>query len=127
MVPACGEVMLMTGEEIAKRLMGRGSSDLLFIKWWRTEHDYLDFDLVETFLENIRPQEIIDGFDLLTTEQMWQKLLRVADGRVRKAVRDGDEIIIWEKGPGNEIVCPFRPESIIEIFDVETNGNYLDA
>jgi len=116
----------MTGKEILEQVRERKTDDHQFIAWWRKEQDWLDFDLVDTFIENLDPAEEIGGFDLLTVEEMWENLVKVVPGRVERDTRRGEDVIIWQKESGEQQVCPFSAASVMTIFDVETHGDYLD-
>ena len=116
----------MTGKEIVKLIAERKKEGQFFIKWWRKEEDWLDMDLIGTFLENVKPDEEIGGFDLLTMEQMWEYVLKVAASRVERTKKRGEDVVVWQKQPGEELVCPFTPESLLQIFDVESHGDFVD-
>lgn len=116
----------MTGEEMLAQIGERKSELHQFIAWWRKEQDWLDFDLVDTFVENLDPAEEIGGFDLLTIEEMWENLEKVVPGRIERETRRGEEVIVWQKKSGEEQVCPFTAQSVMTIFDVETHGDYID-
>jgi hypothetical protein len=116
----------MTGDEIAKQIAGQRTAEKFFIKWWRKEEDWLDFDLIDIFLQNVTPDEEIGGFDLLDMEEMWQYVQRVAATRVARTNKKNEEVIEWRKKSGEELVCPFTPDTLIRIFDVESHGNFVD-
>src|ERR671930_2787232 len=114
----------MTGKEVLEKIGSTRTSDHQFIKWWRKEEDYLDFDVIETFIVNTKDDEEIGGFDLLRMEDMWGYLEKVAPGRVSKAQRGGVNLVLWRRKSGEERECPYIPLSLIDIFDAETEGNY---
>jgi hypothetical protein len=116
----------MKGQEIIKQVKEQSRPDHAFIKWWRKENDFLDYDLLARFLRNFKASEEISGFELLGIEPMWQELLRITAGRVTKSEKGGAEVISWEKKTGEKQECLFSPESIITIYDVETKGNPVD-
>jgi hypothetical protein len=116
----------MTGKETLTQIKEQRTSDHQFIKWWRKEQDWLDFDLVDTFIEHLDPAEEIGGFDLLTIEEMWENLEKVVTGRVERDRKRGEDVIVWRKKSGEEQVCPFTAASVMTIFDVETHGDYID-
>ena len=97
-----------------------------FIKWWRKEEDWLDFDLIDTFMKNVGLAEEIGGFNLLTMEEMWVQVQKVCTSRVEKTKKRGEDVIVWQKTASEELVCPFSPESLLQIFDAETHGNFVD-
>ena len=116
----------MKGTEILKQIKEQRSSGHCFIKWWRKENDFVDYDLLERFVADLNPSEEISGFELLGIEPMWQELQRIGGGRVTKVRKGSDETIVWEKASGKKKECPYTPDSIISIFDAETKGNPVD-
>jgi hypothetical protein len=118
--------MDMTGKEIGKQIAEQRKDGQVFIKWWRKEEDWLDFDLLETFVETVDPDEEIGGFDLLTMEEMWEQVQKVCASRVEKTKKRGEDVVVWQKGEGEELVCPFTPEALLHIFDTETHGDFVD-
>jgi len=116
----------MRGEDILKQIRERKSDSHQFIKWWRKEEDWLDFDRIDAFVENFDLSEEIGGFDLLTMEEMWENLEKVTSSRVERTKKMGEDVIVWRRESGEEQVCPFNPESVMTIFDVETHGDFVD-
>jgi len=116
----------MSGEKILKEIKERRTNEQQFIKWWRKEEDFLDFDRIDSFIKNFELSEEIGGFELLTMEEMWENLERAASSRVERTKKRGEDVIIWRRKSGEEEVCPFSPESIMTIFDVETHGDFID-
>ena len=119
----------MRGREIVNTLNEHRTPDHQFVKWWRKEEDFLDYDLIDRFLENLSSNVEIGGVDLLTMDGMWGELQRVAGTRV-KLVHDkaGDKVEWVHKGKTgvHEEVCAYCPETLMTIFDVETRGNPVD-
>ena len=100
-----------------------------FIKWWRREHDFLNFELLDQFLEGLDDQtvQMLEGFELLDTEEMWQELQHRAPEHVSREHRNSGDVILWDRETKEKSeVCPFNPDSIMTIFDVETRGNVID-
>ncbi|HEX8960867.1 MAG TPA: hypothetical protein VF775_04775 [Geobacteraceae bacterium] len=116
----------MKGEDIVRQVADGRKEGQFFIRWWRKEEDWLDFDLIDTFLANAKPDEEIGGYDLLTMEEMWEYVRKVGGNRVARTTRKGEEVILWQKEPDKETVCQFTPDSLLKIFDVESRGNYVD-
>ncbi|HEY6873097.1 MAG TPA: hypothetical protein VI298_10270 [Geobacteraceae bacterium] len=116
----------MKGEDIVKQIAERRKEGQFFIRWWRKEEDWLDFDLIETFLANVNPEEEIGGFDLLGMEEMWEYVLKVGASRVARTKQRGEDVVLWQRKPGEELVCQFTPESLLKIFDVESHGDFVD-
>ncbi len=118
----------MTGYELIKAIREQRDSSHRFIKFWRKEEDFLDFDLLDRFLGNLRDDQVVDGFELLDTDAMWDTVRQVAGGKVvTRTVRDGKDILLWTDTQGlvtKEL--PYNDESLITIFDAETDDNYVD-
>ncbi len=115
----------MRESEVRKEISEQRLSNQVFIKWWRKEQDLLDFDLIDRFLEGTGENREIGGYELYTVDQMWNELKKVCGERVAKGTRNGQSVVTWMR-KGEERSCPFIPESLLEIFDVETRGNYVD-
>lgn len=123
----------MKGYELVKQVRQEKSAhpDRVFIKWWRNEEDFIDFDLVARFLDNLHPSSSIGGFELIDQEEMWRTVEGRCKGRVMKEQRDGDWVLRWSPPKGKEVEeklteYPYTPESLLKILDVETDYNYVD-
>ncbi len=116
----------MTGKEVLAQIRAERTPDQQFIKWWRKEEDWLDFDVIDTFVANTSDGEEIGGFELVGYDEMWQQLEEVAPGRVAKTQRGGEPLVAWKRKSGEERECPFTPQALIDIFDSETKGSYVD-
>lgn len=116
----------MIGNEILKRIKEQRTDAHQFIKWWRKEEDWLDFDRLDAFIENINLGEEIGGFDLVTMDEMWENLVKVTSSRVEREKQRGEDVIVWRRESGEERVCPYNAESMMTIFDVETHGDFVD-
>jgi hypothetical protein len=115
--------------EILKMIEERRNENHRFVKWWRKESDFVDYDLIEKFVENAGSNKDLGGFDLLTMDDMWNELKRIAGTRV-KLVRDttGDKVEwVYQGKTGTKTqVCGYTPETLMTIFDVETKGSPVD-
>ena len=123
----------MQGYELVKEIEKERSAhaDRIFIKWWRKEEDYIDFDLVARFLETLDYSSDIAGFELIDQDAMWQTLASRTNGRVTKVQRDGRWMLLWTPPVGVETditctECPYTPEMLLKILDAETNDNFVD-
>lgn len=116
----------MIGSEIVKQIAEQRKEGQVFVKWWRKEEDWLDIDLIDTFIANTNPDEEIGGYDLMDMEEMWEYVQKAGADRVARTTRKGEEVVLWRKEPDKELVCPYTPQSLIQIFDVETHGDFLD-
>ncbi len=120
----------MRGAEIISALDKRRSDEHCFVKWWRKENDFLDYDLVDRFVDNAGLSEEIAGFDLLTLDEMWAEVKLVGGTRVNLVHEKNGDRIEWvrkvKSGLQSE-VCIYAPETVMHIFDVETRGNPVDS
>jgi hypothetical protein len=119
----------MRSNEIVQEIRKRPENNREFIRWWRKENDFADYELVDSFVEHSRPDEEIGGYELLDIEQMWQALIRwVPAGLARVKTRNG-EAVEWTKvgrdGKKHAYICPFSAETVMMIFDEETGGDVL--
>ncbi len=112
----------MRGREIYSRLDKIRTDEHRFVKWWRKENDFLDYDLIDRFVNNASTSEEIDGFELLTMDEMWNEVKRVGGSRV-KLLRDSKGDLVEWLHKGNTERCVYTPETVMQIFDVETKGN----
>lgn len=117
----------MEKSEMMEQIRRMRQPEHRFIKWWRREHDFLNYDLIEKFLGEIdqRGVDMIENFELLATDQMWRELEQRASGHVQLEHRTHGDVIVWEHDDTEE-VRPYNPETIMSIFDVETRSNVID-
>ncbi|HEY5975746.1 MAG TPA: hypothetical protein VIU41_13485 [Geobacteraceae bacterium] len=118
----------MTPYEVKKAIAERKQPEHLFIKWWRNEEDFLDFDILDQFVAEIRDDQKIDGFDLVKMEEMWEYVQKVAGTKVRLADKNGDRVVLWSD-PQNMVTkeLPYNAETLLTIFDAETEDNFIDS
>jgi len=120
----------MKGREIYSTVVNLRTDEHRFVKWWRKENDFVDYDLIDRFVDNVESSEEIGGLDLLTMDEMWDAVTRLVGNRV-KLVREpkGDRIEWSRKGKDgmHSEVCIYTPETVMHIFDVETRGNPVGA
>ncbi|MBI2355365.1 MAG: hypothetical protein HYV06_10105 [Deltaproteobacteria bacterium] len=119
----------MTGREILDMLKERKTDEHRFVRWYRKENDFLDYDLLDRFENNLSSSEVIGGVDLLTMDEMWNELKRVGGDRVTLVRDKAGDTVEWvhegKQGVHKE-VCIFCPETLLTIYDVETRGNPVD-
>jgi hypothetical protein len=116
----------MRGREIYSTLSSLRTDEHRFVNWWRKENDFLDYDLIDRFIDNAETSEEIDGFSLLTMEEMWDEVKRIGGNRVNvlhDAKGDQVEWLHSDKSGLHKEVCVYTPETVMHIFDVETRGN----
>ena len=125
----------MQGYELVKKIekeqMRRPNN--IFIKWWRREEDFIDFDLVADFLKKIDYSGTeIGGFELIDQEEMWRTIESRCKGRASKVQRNGSWVVLWTPPKKAELEeerlpeYPYTPETLLKILDIETNYNYVD-
>ena len=120
----------MRGQDIIKTLNERRGEKYCFVKWWRKEEDFLDFDLIDRFVENTTGAEEFGGVDLLTMDDMWNEVRRISGSRVTLLHdKNGDRVEWVHKGKTGIRTnsCAFTPETLMQIYDVETKGNPVDS
>ena len=101
-----------------------------FVKWWRKEEDFLDYDLLDRFMTNSSEEEEIGGIELLTMDDMWHEVERVSGTRVKLVHTGSRDRVEWvHKGKSgiHAEVCDYTPETLMTIYDVETGGNPVDS
>jgi hypothetical protein len=120
----------MTGREVLRTVTEMRSEKDRFVKWWRKEEDFLDYDLLDRFVNNSKEGEEIGGIELLTMDDMWNEVKRIGGARV-KLVHDnrGDRVEWLHKGRSgiHTELCDYTPETLMAIYDVETGGNPVDS
>lgn len=123
----------MQGYDLVKRIQKERTKNPnnIFIKWWRKEEDWIDFDLVSRFLETYDYGADIGGFSLIDEPEMWRTLQSRCKGKVSKVERDGKWVLLYNPPKGAEIEeqvseFPYSPESMLKILDLETGNNYVD-
>lgn len=120
----------MNGKELLKQLEQQRKEHHHFIKWWRKENDFVDIVLLDSFLETLKAGDQFENFDLLDMEQLWEIVSKLCGDRVKRIKQEGREIIEWERrdkqGAKRVISCSFAPEFLLQVFDVETRGNYIE-
>jgi hypothetical protein len=120
----------MKGHDIIKTLNEQRTEKHCFVKWWRKEEDFLDYDLIDRFVENTGGTEEIGGIDLLTMDDMWNEVRRIGGPRVTLLHNENGDRVEWVyKGKTglHTNSCAFTPETLMQIYDVETRGNPVDS
>jgi hypothetical protein len=118
------------GRDMLKTLNERRTANHRFVRWWRKEEDFLDYDLIDRFMANSSDSEEIGGIDLLTMDDMWKVVKKVGGNRVKLLHNTNGDQVEWvhegKRGLTTD-VCVFTPENLMTIFDVETHGNPVDS
>ena len=123
----------MQGYELVKKIEKEREAhpERIFIKLWRNEEDFIDFDMVARFMKNLDYGDEFGGFELIDQEEMWRTLESRCQGRANKLQRNGGYVLLWTPPQGAEVEerlpeYPYTPESILKILDLETDFNYVD-
>jgi protease II len=99
-----------------------------FIKWWRKENDFADFELIDHYLEATGARHNVENYQLLDKDEMWEVLKRW-NPNVRHSVSTKSDTIEWQHrgndGKMHTYTCPYNAHSMMSIFDAETRGNPL--
>lgn len=118
----------MKGTEMRDAIRRQRSGDKHFIRWWRKENDFVDYELLDKFLGRLDDSLEFSGFELLDLNQMWQTLQRWVGNKVHLERRTRGKVLVWSRGEGETNTVeelPFNAESVMHIFDQETRGNTL--
>lgn len=119
----------MKGYELKKELRGVKSGGYCFIKWWRKENDFADYELIDHFLEHLAPEHEFEGFQLLTMDKMWQELHMLDPDRIWMDTHRGEKLLHWKHlgsdGTLREDVYRYSPRVLMALYDRETQGDTL--
>lgn len=119
----------MRGSEILQQIDQRASGNEQFIRWWRRENDFADFELIDDFRERVDGSQEFEGYELLDLDEMWRQLQKIAAKRLKREKRTKNDVVIWrhtdKSGKEKEETCPYTARALMTIFDVETRGNPL--
>jgi len=121
----------MRAAEIIRDIRKGKEEGQAFIKWWRIENDFTDYELFSSFIKNARSKHEIEGFELLDLEQMWDVLTRWKPTGLKRIHTGKGEQIEWTRksadGGLKKEVCAFTPETVMYIFDYETGGDVVGS
>jgi hypothetical protein len=99
-----------------------------FIKWWRKENDFADFELIDRYMK-MADQSEIENFELLDKDEMWEVLTYWKSSGLRRSKSTKGEKIEWQHmgkdGLQHTYTCPYTARAIMSIFDAETHGDTL--
>lgn len=119
----------MNEAEILQQIKKQRNDKHFFVKWWRIEDDFLDYDLIERFIANASDSAEMAGFELLTMDDMWREIKRIAGERVTLLHTPSGDNVEWVyegKSGVKKQTCVYTPTTLMTIFDVETKGNPVD-
>jgi hypothetical protein len=120
----------MNGSELLHSLEKQRGAQHHFMKWWREDKDVPTIELLDTFLDRAKVGDQFSGFKLLDMEEMWEIVRQRCAGRAERAVCNNKEVLVWERaaqtGGPQRVTSLFSPESLIKVFDLETEGDNND-
>lgn len=119
----------MRAEEIINDIRKGQERGQAFIKWWRKENDFSDYELFDSFINHASSFHEIAGYELLDLEQMWSELKRWKPTGLKRVKTGTGYEIEWQRraadGSLQKEVYPFTPEAVMAIFDHETRGDVV--
>jgi len=118
----------MRGAEMREAINRRRNDQTRFIRWWRKENDFVDYELLDPFLGRLDDGLDFSGFELLDTDEMWQTLRRWSPDKVHREQRTKQDVIVWTHEQDGATITeevPYSAESIMHIFNQETRGDTL--
>ncbi len=118
----------MTGSDVLKKINESRTPEDVFVKWNRRENDFADYDLIDRFVENLSAGEEIGEVYFLTMDEMWREIKRLTGERTRIIKTAAGDNVEWRhEGKSGETTqtCPYTPDTLMTIFDVETRGDAI--
>ncbi len=119
----------MTGYELKKSLENEADDNRCFIKWWRKENDFADYELISDFLDHLNPDNEFEGYTLLSQDDMYKELKRQAADRVWIEKQKSGKLLHWQHigvdGQSREDTYRYSPEVLMALFERETHGDTL--
>ena len=113
----------MRGRDAVQQVRASRTGGQNFVKWWRKDNDFVDFELIDEFLGHVKADEEIDGFELFDMERMWELLHTLNPDTLSRERRNGEEVIAWRwvdrDGNNRTTTYPFTPEAIMTLIDTE--------
>ncbi len=64
----------MQSHQIINKLEQGKQNGKEFVKWWRKENDFVDFELIDRYVTTIDTKDKIEDFELLEKDEMWELL-----------------------------------------------------
>ena len=119
----------MRSDEIIQSIQQGQKDGKAFIKWWRNENDFTDYELFDNFIARAGSGGEFAGFELLDVDEMWDVLKRWKPTGLRRVHTTMGDRIEWQRrtldGTLKQQSCSLTPESIMYIFDFETRGDVV--
>jgi hypothetical protein len=105
--------MQMTEADFLKVIEQGKKEGKEFIKWWRKENDFVDFELIDRYLQTEDARHDFENFDLLDIEEMWEILKEQVPGELYHRVATKSDTIEWQRigkdGEKHTYVCHLMP------------------
>lgn len=118
----------MKSNEILQDLKQAKLNGKEFIKWWRRENDFADYEMIDRFIERGDHAEI-ENYTLLDMDEMWELAKTWKSSGLRCIKSEDGKTIEWQHtgkdGQPRTHTCPYNAESLMTIFDVETRGDTI--
>lgn len=119
----------MNNREIINALEQAQEQGKEFIRWYRKENDFVDFELIERFITTEQTLEF-EGYELLTKEEMWDVLKRWQPEGLNHIELTAGETIAWqyqdENGREHVYECPYNAHNMMVIFDKLSKGDTIE-
>jgi len=100
-----------------------------FIKWWRIENDFTDYETFDSFIAHADSYHEIAGYQLLDIDEMWDVLKTWKPTGLKRVKTAKGEMIEWQKKAADGTLatetCPLTAKAIMYIFDSETGGDVV--
>ena len=113
----------MTGSDIVQQIQAQRTAKHCIVKWWQQENDLVEFELIDRFIQQVKPADRIDGFQLLDLEKMWEVLTGYYPDNLKREVKGDGEVIEWvwsgKDGTTKMTVYPFTPQGFMTIINDE--------
>lgn len=113
----------MPKSEVIAQIAVQRRAEHCFVKSWGVGHKFVDFDLIDRFIQKPGQEDAIEGFELLDIEQMWQILIDLDPDKLLRVKTGEGEVIEWDwvdsSGVEKKTFYPFSPEGIMTIIDDE--------
>lgn len=119
----------MKKSEILEKIKEQRNASHYFVKWWRKENDFVDYELIDRFIDDADDTKEMEGFNLLTMDEMWNVLQKVSGINVKLLHNISGDKVEWVhigKSGTKTQTCVYTPETLMTIFDVETKGNPIN-
>lgn len=116
----------MNGKQVVQEIKQQRQPEHEFIRWWRAEHDWVNYELIDHFLAEASEDDEISGYELVDIEAVWTAVKERVGDRVHREKHAQGEQIVWQRPYKPDQTCPFNAESVKTILDVETRGNVIE-